>query len=229
MISILCPTRGRPEWLARMVQSVRDTSSGVEVCCYVDEDDGAYQDYLKTEGVLFHQGPRLTHSDYYNKLAELASGDLLMMAGDDAIYRTPGWDAMVEEAFAACPDKILMVHGDDLGPNGKVFATHPIISRRWVDIVGRFTPPYFSGDWADTWLNDIANDLGRRLLLPFVNEHMHWVWGKAEKDKTYADTDKRKFMDRTDVLYRDRIFERFAERDLLMAQMDRRWSVLAEL
>lgn len=228
MISILCPTRNRPQQLARMVQSVRETSrsgfvsrGGVEVLCYVDEDDTS--DVSPADLVL--RGQRMTHSAYYSALAVLAHGDILMMSGDDAIFRTPGWDKMVEDAFAACPDKILLVHGDDGCERGKSFATHPIISRRWVEITGRFTAPYFSGDWADTWLNDIANYLGRRLYLPFVNEHMHWMWGKAQRDATYVDTDARKAADNTARIYRDKVFERLADTDLLEAAMDKTWSI----
>ena len=71
------------------------------------------------------------------------------------------------------------------------FATHPIISRRWVEIQGCVTPPYFSCDYADTWLNDLANDLGRKRLLPIFNEHMHWSLGKSPVDMTYVENRQR--------------------------------------
>jgi hypothetical protein len=126
---------------------------------------------------------------------------------------------MVEEAFAGCPDKILLVFGDDGSANGKTFATHPLVHRRWVDAVGYFSAPGFSADYADTWPQDLADMVGRKKYLPFETEHLHPVWGKAEYDAVYQETNARLHRDNTPRLYADRLPERLADAQKLRAVM----------
>ena len=223
MISILCPTRKRPANLTRMVQSVRATCTlPQEIICWVDHDDSSY-DAGQFDVTHIVRGPRITHSDYWNALIPHAHGDLYMMCGDDCVFKTPGWDVMVEEAFAACPDKILLVFGDDGCPNGKVFATHPIVHRRWVEVVGYFSGPGFSGDYADAWPQDVADMIGRRKLLPFENEHLHPVWGKAPYDDIYKETNARIHRDKTPQLYASRLSVRQADAEKLRKVMGTPW------
>jgi hypothetical protein len=217
MISVLIPTRKRPENLKRVVESMRTTSSEVEVCCYIDTDDPGSSKMAWWLGINFTVEPRCVMSDMWNKLTSIASGDIFMLCADDVVFRTNGWDVMVEQAFAECPDKILMAYGDDLCGNGKEFATLPFVSRKWVETVGYFTPPGFSGDYSDTWLNDVAKMIGRSKPLPFVNEHLHPVWGKAPMDETYQEK-----LDRQGniaELYNSRLAERQADAEKLRAVM----------
>lgn len=184
MISILAPTRKRPVEFLRMVDSVRGTAHGpVDIVAYVDEDDLATKDEIWRLCSQIVVGPRIVMSNMWNKLVPVAQGDILMLGSDDMVMRTRGWDDMVYGAFTGFPDQILMVHGDSLGENREIFGPHPIVSRKWVDTLGYFTPPYFGCDFADTWINDIADALDRRVFLPFIVEHMHYIFGKATIDE----------------------------------------------
>lgn len=229
MISILVPTRKRPVQLRRMIESVKATiqhEDDAEVICYVDTDDPT--DYSPGEWFdcsTFVRGPRITMSDMWNRLIPHASGELFMNSDDDCVYRTPGWAEMVHQAFAECPDKILLVYGDDGGPSGKTFATHPIVHRRWIEIVGYFAGPGFSADFADTWPQDIAEMIGRKKFLPFVNEHMHYLWNKSADDETYRETRERMVRDNTRTLYASKLAERRRDAEKLRAAMDRGWSI----
>lgn len=217
MISILTPTRRRPVEFNRMWLSAHDTSSlPIEILAYQDEDD----DIALPSGVTIVKGPRIVMSDMWNRLLPCASGDLLMLGSDDIIFRTRGWDALVESAFAAVPDRILMVHGSDMGGHFSRFAAHPIVHRRWVDALGYFTPSCFTADFADTWINDIANALGRRRFVPAVIEHMHFLYKKAEVDETYQENLARHERDDPEALY-DRLKpERDAAVAILRPLMD---------
>jgi len=222
VISILIPTRKRPENLKRVVESIRTTapnkeSRRVEICCYIDSDDYSTMERASSLGIHFKVGPRIIMSEMWNELITTASGQILMLCSDDVVFRTPGWDVMVEKEFAECPDKILMAYGDDLCGNGKEFATLPFVSRKWVETVGYFTPPGFSGDYADTWLNDVAKMIGRSKPLPFVTEHMHVVWGKAPMDATYQEKLDRQ--GNAAELYNSRLAERQADAAKLRAVM----------
>lgn len=205
MISLLCPTRKRPHELLRMVDSVRLTSTVTpEIICYVDEDDPSYNS-RHFYGTKFIHGPRIVLSNTWNKCAEAATGEILGQMNDDVIFRTRGWDLDVENEFAKWPDKIVLVHGSDGSdrPSGDrgAFGPHPFVHRRWMEKLGYFTPPYFSSDYGDTWVNHLADVLGRRRYLPFVIEHMHFWFGKAPQDETTNDRLERHSADNVGELY----------------------------
>lgn len=190
MISLLCPTRNRARELTRMVESVRETVSwggAAEVVTYVSPDGASSEAVATSLGCRVVVGSRRPLGELWNRCAENARGELLMQVNDDVVFRTPAWDEMVEREFAACEDKILMVYGDDLGCHRAKFGPHPIVHRRWVDTVGYFVPGCFAGDYTDTWVNDVAEILGRRRFLPFIVEHMHHLFEKGVVDDTYRE------------------------------------------
>jgi hypothetical protein len=212
MISILCPTRKRWESLVRMIGSAANTAippssriSNIEFVLYIDNDDDTY-DGLNWPNVTLVRGPRIVLSNMWNRCAAAAHGEILMQGNDDVIFRSPGWDNLVARAFEDCPDRILLVHGSDgtrAGSGTGQFGAHPFVHRRWIETLGYFTPPYFSSDYGDTWVNEIANAVGRRLYLPFIIEHMHaWV-GKAATDQNTEDRLRRHDADQVQRLYYD--------------------------
>lgn len=218
MISILTPTRNRPNELRRMVRSVFDTAedaNGVEICFYVDQDDELSIpeiNRLIDEGyfVGWRVGPRMVLTRCWNELLQDARGELVMQGNDDVVFRTQGWDRMVQGAFDASLDKIIFVHGSDQGMHYERFGAHGVVHKRWVDACGFFIPPYFSSDFGDKWLNDLANELGRRVYLPFVVEHMHFMFKKAEIDRTTAERLARHKRDNPELLYYQKLHERQA-------------------
>ena len=197
-----------------MVESARtmaDSPGSLEIVARIDEYDLSSGPEARSLGLRTVEGRRSTVAEMWNEAARVASGDLLMLANDDIVFRTPRWDLMVEAAFDETPDRILLVHGDDLSGHGREFGPHPIVSRRWVDVVGRFVPGEFAGNYTDTWLNDVANILGRRRFLPFVVEHLHFLWNKAEYDATYRERDLAEMKENWAARYTARSPEREAE------------------
>lgn len=198
MISLLLPTRDRPESLKRFISSANETATKpIEIVCYIDEDDDSYDKLIASIRVV--RGPRIILSEMWNKCYEQASGDILGHMGDDIIFRTPGWDKLVEKAFPE--DKIAFVYGDDGDPNHKSFGTHGFIHRKWAETVGYFVPPYFSSDHNDTWLNDVAEALGRKIKIPIYTEHMHPAFGKGPLDKTHKERIARGKRDKVGEVY----------------------------
>ncbi|MEX2253639.1 MAG: glycosyltransferase family A protein [Thermoleophilaceae bacterium] len=194
MISILVPSRGRPHNLARLVYSLAETTAGDwEALVRIDQDDPervAYRQVAAVDArVVVHEGPRGVLSGYWNELAGSAAGEILMMGADDLVFRTPKWDGIICDAFP--PDRLALVHGDDLGDRGKTFATHGFVHRRWVEVTGQFVPPIFVADYADRWLNDVANIIDRREFRAVTIEHLHPGFGKAPLDRTYRETSDR--------------------------------------
>jgi len=196
LISVLIPSRGRPSQLARAVISAHKMATHerrIEFVVRLDEDDPARHDYFwpKFKGVNYIVGERGLLSEMWNECYGHATGEIVMHGGDDLVFRTPGWDQQVREAFAASDDKILLVQGDDLSPNREALATHGFVHRRWVETVGYFLPPLFSCDWNDVWLTEVADMVGRRVMLPFVTEHQHYSFGKREHDRTDTEREER--------------------------------------
>ena len=188
MISVLCPTRNRPGNVQRLIDSATSTAAGaVEFVFYTDDDAPLPAHITSRADVTAVTGPRIVLSAMWNACYPHATGDIVMQCGDDIVFRSPNWDTEVAEAFNGYPDRVVFVHGDDL-VYGARFGTHGFLHRTWVDTVGYVTPPWFVSDYGDTWLNDVANDLGRRVYLPgVITEHMHPAFGKADWDLTHRE------------------------------------------
>lgn len=218
MISLLLPSRGRPDQLRRFYDSAMETASipkDIEVVVYVDNDDVGY-DY-RLPRLRYNRGDRIILSQMWNKCHEIALGPIYGHMGDDIIFRTPGWDVMVKDAFRKFPDRIAFVYGDDVSGNGVNFGTHGFIHKRWIDTVGYFVPPYFSSDYNDTWLNDVSSLIDRHVYVDMKTEHMHFVFGKGEKDKTHEERLARHSNDRVDEIYAGKKQEREADAAKLRA------------
>jgi hypothetical protein len=203
-ISVLCPTRGRPASARRVALSALETAAGdAEVVFYCDDDAAGSvpAGVAAWPEVTVVTGPRIVMSDMWNKCLEKASGDIVMQCADDIVFRTAGWDRLVLEAFAAYPDRIALVYGDDL-IHGEALATHSFAHRRWTDATGYFTPPWFSCDYSDAWLYDVAKAIGRLHYLPgLVTEHLHPVAGKGDWDASHRERLERGRRDNVAVLY----------------------------
>jgi len=208
MISLLIPTRGRRKGFLQTIESAKATASrpqDLEFIAYVDSDDARTYDGI--EGIRFRVGPRIVLSNTWNRCAEIAAGEIFFQGNDDIVFRTQGWDDMVLHEFEKFPDKIVMVHGSD-GSTGRPSATggfgpHPFVHRKWFETLGYVTPPCFSSDYGDTWLNDLANALKRRRHVTMVIEHLHFYFGKAHIDRTTQDRLSRHSRDHVEQLYKD--------------------------
>lgn len=229
MISLLCPTRGRPTNIIRMIESVfsNDTSQTSEIVFFLDNDDLISIEVVKSlikeypgrvQGLV---GPRNRNiSKMHNICARKAKGDIIGLSDDDVVYRTLGWNELIEQAFADSPDKILLVYGRD-GLHDERHATHPFIHRKWMETTGYYVPEYFTGDYADTWLNDVAGLLCRKhFISELITEHLHPGAGKAEWDTTYRERFELQAQQNPDALFKSLLPERFEDARKLREVID---------
>jgi len=176
MISILTPTRGRPDMARRMMDSAGE---GHEFLFYVDDDDPQKDNYDVPHVV----GPRARLGVVWNYLARKAKGDYLMMGNDDLIFRSENWAERLQEVLPS--DEIGVACFDDGINQGRHFA-FPIITRRWYELVGQFTAEVFTFGFHDTWIFDIANRVARAYYIGDVLvEHIHPTTGGRPADKTF--------------------------------------------
>ena len=203
-ISVICPTRKRTAHVKRLLDSIVDTASStnnVETLFVIDDDDTESIKYFSSVNDEYNFDikhvvvPRLEHifSDLANQALPQCEGELFLAIGDDGVFRTDNWDQMIIEQFEACPDKILLVHFNDLTSHCGTLAGHLAVHQKWINTVGYFSPPWFDGDWGDWWLTHVSNGVGRKKYRPdIVIEHMHITFGKADADETFYEHKKRR-------------------------------------
>ena len=199
MISVLMPTRGRPDLLQRAIDSFRSTTDDcAEIILRIDEDDEPTLDLVcnlppgrRADDVRVIVGKRL---DGYTSLlrfmhecAQHARGSLLMPGNDDMIFRTPQWDALLLDEAAHFPDGIYAFSPNAVtdGGIGHPFAT---VSRWWFDTLG------FVHDqrlfWGDVFVREVALRLDR--LIPLRHVVIEHAWARdrrpeaQEQEKDYG-------------------------------------------
>lgn len=172
----------------QMLRSAKLTAKApFEVVAWMDEDDRMVEQYPDDPIVRYIQGERpyidgsLCTSGLWSRAWEFATGDIAMLAADDIMFHTPGWDVAVEQAIADVPDRIVMVYADD-GTRRRA-PVNPFVHRDWIDAAG-FTPPDFQGWFADEWVWSLAAELGRVRFLKTVRiAHFQ----RHRSDATYRD------------------------------------------
>lgn len=200
--SIVVPTRGRPDNIKRLLDSIAQTTSmpkKIEVILRLDLDDKPTIDFLKKcvyeckypfsiKLVIKERNEYI--SDLWEECLPDAVGDRLFMCADDVIFRTKGWDSIISERTPRADSNVYFIWGNDKNQREKL-ATLPILSRGWVNLVGYFVPRGYKRDYCDTHLQDIAirlKKLGHNRMHYFsdvIFEHMHPTCGKAQWDETY--------------------------------------------
>jgi len=193
-ISLLLPTRGRPALVERLFRSIAETTAHpdrVEVILYVDEDDtGSHHLDSKDVRVVRIVGPAMSMGGYNSACLERARGDIIVLANDDMVIRTPGWDNRVEEVDADFADRIYLAYANDLFKK-RGLCTFPVLSRRTCELLVEPYPAAYRGAFIDVHLFDIFKRLQHagferiRYLDDVVFEHLHYRTGKAVFDETY--------------------------------------------
>ena len=110
MISISCPSRGRPELAKRMIDTAYETAaSDIQFLIYLNDDDPMLDEYQDTiDKKHYTIGPNRSTCYSWNLMAEEAKYDYVFLAGDDIQFKTKHWDKIMTDGFNDYPDKILM-------------------------------------------------------------------------------------------------------------------------
>lgn len=165
LVTMMCPTRGRPESLRRSIASLLDLADDpkrIEILLWVDDDDETR--HLIPSGFRVFHGPRVGYArlnECFNAMSREAGGIWLGLWNDDAFMTTKGWDSILDRLTP----NVLANPSSNWGKHD-IDSTFPIIPRRWVELVG-----HFSLDGAnDTWWQFVATI--NRTLKP-VPIHVH--------------------------------------------------------
>lgn len=169
-IALLCPSRGRPDLAKRMVDSVLATAvhpQRVEILFYLNGDDPEakrYIDWLTQPeykgSVRFTVGTDAPTAYSWNLLAQETDADLLMLCGDDCVFQTRGWDNAFEATAGTFKNGIGVLSFMDGRSAPGTGHPHPVVSRKFMETLGYFTPPLFFHWYVDTWLVTLAQQAG---------------------------------------------------------------------
>lgn len=209
MISVLCPSRSRPELAKRMIDSVlHQPGCDIEIKLYLNEDDPMLDTYKQLiDNSYFTIGPDRSTCYSWNMMAKTAKYDILFLIGDDAQVETDNWGLVIIDEFNKVDDKILMV-APKAGALSRTKCPHFFLHKNWVNALGYFLPPIFHHHYVDFWIRDLAMSLRRYVHLPefvmpiipnirdevinrytysWLKERDDWVW---EVTQRYKEADK---------------------------------------
>ena len=188
---VMVPTRGRPDWCARLLESFRDTSTCADIVFVLDPDnEDEYADVEWGDAMHGVLAPRGTLQDKLNQTASAYAGAyrVLMWCGDDHVFKTQGWD------------KLMLGVLEDMGGHGWVY---PDTKRRadvpeiWmcssdlVEALGWFFNPQLSHFCGDNSVGELGKRAGLIRWCPqAVIEHLHYsVTPETERDKVYSESE----------------------------------------
>ena len=168
MISLLCPTRGRPKQALNLYKSFIGTQSNKNELIYcIQEDDPSCKEYVsifRENYIKYYLTETMPTSYLWNQMAFTAKGDLLTLIGDDVEILTKGWDKIIEREANRYADKIFVITVDDGRtdrPQGKfMHCPHPTVHKKWVETLGYFVPPFFMHRYLDSYTKNLAIEIG---------------------------------------------------------------------
>ena len=201
-ISFLLPTRGRPELLRRLFQSIVDTThdpDNIEIVMCLDEDDLQSQRIEEPRlNIVKLLGTRSTMGVYNTKCLNHSSGDIIILLNDDLVMETPSWDRIISDFALTIPDGIFMAYPNDTETRQHM-CTFPIMSRKTCEILLKPYPLEYEALYIDQHIFDIfirLKHLGKNRMFYLDNlifKHNHFINGDVRSDASYAH--KKRFPD----------------------------------
>lgn len=200
-ISLLLPTRGRPNLLKRLFHSIIDNTQdlkNIEVILCLDDDDpeshGIDDPRLNIVRLIGH---RSTMGDYNTKCLNHSTGDIIMLMNDDLVICTKGWDQIILDFSLTIPDGIFMAYPND-NEAGKLGSTFPIMSKKTCGILSNPYPKEYDDLYIDIHIFDIfirLKHIGENRMFyldKVVFDHRHFANGKVRQDASYSHKNRTK-------------------------------------
>lgn len=192
-ISVLLPTRGRPEISLKSIQDMvelADNPKDIEFLLAIDDDDVASAEYY-TENLIpwfeekdvdctIYQVPRwgyLQLHKYNNFLGSASKGKWIVFWNDDAVMQTQGWDTEILKHTGEF--KLLAFDTHNLHP----YSIFPILPRDWIILFEKLS----EHQQTDAWVSQVAYlaDCYERIPVKVLHDRAD-LTGNND-DQTYKD------------------------------------------
>jgi hypothetical protein len=195
MLTVICPSRGRPGAAAEVMKTFKATAIDLDsrLMFVVDPDDATWAEYpsdLEEPVVLSYRlGEKPARSGMLPALnmairnPEILGEEVTTVGfvGDDHRFRTDGWDAAIDDWLEAHPG---IAYGDDLFQR-EALPTQWFVSRAIVNEFGMGLPT-LRHLYIDNYWKALGSAAGCLFYLPeIVIEHMHPSAGKGQWDDSY--------------------------------------------
>lgn len=183
MISIIHPSRGRPDKAAKTMakwQACSDSKNHQWILS-LDRDDPEYSDYIKIKN-QFKSYALIGHNnrsaiDAINNAAKLSTGDLIVVVSDDTDCMID-WDIFLLNITHNKKDFILKTE-DGIQP---WIITMPILDRIYYLRFGYIYHPNYQHMFCDTELTCVADLTGRKIKSDILFKHNHYSVTKEQPD-----------------------------------------------
>lgn len=220
MISLLCPTRGRPKQALNLYKSfIKTQANNNELNFCIQKDDSLFDEYLslfKLNGIeKYFVSESMPTSYLWNQMAFIAKGDLLTLIGDDVEIVTRGWDNIIENKASKYSDKMFVITVDDGRKDkaqGKFMrCPHPTVHKEWVRTLGYFVPPFFMHRYLDKYTQNLAIKINRFIeIKEVVFNHLKFNYSKdatGQRSRSWINYDQ--------YMY-EKVSGRYFEKDLAL-------------
>lgn len=193
-VSVLVPTRKRLGYLERMLKTYEQTVGDptlAEIIFRCDSDDPQTIEFLCHRPFKILIGPReegyKSLPRFFNEMARIADGDLLMCCNDDVVFASPSWPAALLAEASKYPDGIFNL-GVNAGLNDDFFP-FSIVSRRLNDLLGFINDERLL--FSDVFLLDVAKAFNRAIRVTDVT--IAHDWAGHGHDETRVDANRHEF------------------------------------
>lgn len=183
-ISILVPTRGRPDRLKDSLWSIYNNTSlvkDISILLAVDEDDTEFTQDELPPVTVYRYVRQAGHNNYYNLLARDKACDAYWLMADDVLVKTPNWDnilyghihKIVDTPLCVAPASYIL-RPDGRGEihfcteTGRPYTFFPIVSKRAVELLGYASPPFYRGWGADYYLHKLFHITQQLIDVPEI-------------------------------------------------------------
>lgn len=186
MISVLHPSRGRPEKSVETFKKWMSHSRAneeVEFILSLDEDEPTDHPYIKSSKyITLYNAAMFTHGHPYktvvsknrsavdaiNNAARVSTGDVLIVVSDD----TDPCDAWIEYIYHEANGKTdwIMKTQDGIQP---WIITMPVMDRAYYERTRNVYSPDFKHMFCDTWLTVMADLSGRKITSTLKFPHLN--------------------------------------------------------
>lgn len=179
MISVIVPSRQRPELLKRSIGSLGE--GDLEILVALDDDDPRLGDYAGIGTSVI--GPRRGYGSlhhYYNDLARRARGEWLFLWNDDCIMQTADWIEIVR----SYDRQMIVLNPNTNHDNWEIdMNVFPIFPRELVELIGHVSLCNHN----DSWIEFVARDAGIMTQVPIMITHDRADLTGNNDDVTYGE------------------------------------------
>ncbi len=209
MISLIHPSRGRPELALRAYRHWIDHAATPDQIEYILSIDHSDRDQIKytscqefpDDCIIINHNRSIV--DAVNNAAARSTGDIMVVMSDD--FMCPAhWDSLITKRMSA----FCALHVNDTIQQNII--TLPILTRSVYDRLGFIYHPHYLSMYADNDLTDCCKLIGAYTpAFDLTFQHQHYVNGFRKMDETYKRENSKQAWQVGKKVYQDRASRKF--------------------